>query len=247
MVIIAAFLFSPPWSISGKANLVGYAICHQMASHSYHPGGRQLPMCARCTGIYLGILLSLIVLWATRGRASSLPPGRVLAVLVIFIALMAIDGLNSYLPFLLGLPRLYQPRNIFRLVTGTLNGLALGVIIHPLFNLTLWKEADPEKAIRNLRELSFLLPPAALLVWAVQSQLGFLFYPLAILSVLGVLTILTVLNTMILLILTHREQRAASWGNAFWPMMIGLAAALLEIEAIVLVRVALSWRWGLSP
>lgn len=240
LAIIAIFLLSPPWSLLGKANLIGQAVCHQLAAHSYHPGGRQLPLCARCTGTYLGILSGFILLWTTRRRASNLPPGMVLAVLMSFIALMAIDGLNSYLPPLLGFPHLYEPRNILRLITGTLNGLALSIIVYPLFNFTLWKEADSGRVIRNLRELGFLLIPAALLIWLVHSQIAFLFYPLALLSALSVLITLTSLNTMILLIVTRREGTAVTWSEAFWPMTAGLAAALLESGAMALVRIMLS-------
>jgi len=242
IAIIVAFLLAPPRSPLEKANLIGYAICHQLASRSYHPGGRQLPMCARCTGTHLGTLLGFISLWAMgRRRASNLPPGKALAVLVSFIALTAIDGLNSYLSSFPSFPHLYEPRNIFRLTTGTLNVLALSIIVNPLFNLTLWKEANPKRAIRNLHELSCLTIPAIPLIWAVHSQMAFLFYPLVILSILGVLVMLTVLNTMILLILTHRENAAMTWGDAFWPLTIGLAAAIMEIGAMVLVRATLPW------
>jgi uncharacterized membrane protein len=35
--------------------LVGSFICHQLPERSFHVGGAQLPVCARCLGIYAGV------------------------------------------------------------------------------------------------------------------------------------------------------------------------------------------------
>lgn len=37
---------------------VGGAVCHQIASRSFHIGTAQLPVCARCTAIYAGAAVS---------------------------------------------------------------------------------------------------------------------------------------------------------------------------------------------
>lgn len=56
---------------------VGAAVCHQRPERSFHLWGRQMPVCARCTGIYLGaavvgILAVVARIAGTRGfsRAS---------------------------------------------------------------------------------------------------------------------------------------------------------------------------------
>jgi uncharacterized membrane protein len=36
---------------------VGAVVCHQLPGRSFHLWGRQMPVCARCTGIYLGAAL----------------------------------------------------------------------------------------------------------------------------------------------------------------------------------------------
>ncbi len=43
------FTIAPPGFL-GKADSVGYAICHRIDERSFHVFGRQLPLCARCTG-----------------------------------------------------------------------------------------------------------------------------------------------------------------------------------------------------
>lgn len=242
IIIVVFSVLSPPRSILGKAHIVGYAICHQIPEHSLHLGGHQLPLCARCTGTYLGALLGFTTLWALgKGRASLMPPPKVLALLAGFIVLMGLDGLNSYLTFFTDLPHLYQPRNILRLTTGSLNGLALTIIIYPILNLTLWKEPALEKVISGFRELSGLLALDALLILVVQAEIGFLFYPLAILSAVGVLLLLTVLNALIMVIATRQESRAIAGRDALPPFLPGLAATFFEIGAMAFIRGGMAW------
>jgi uncharacterized membrane protein len=226
--------------------LFGAGVCGQIPSHSFIIGGRQLPLCARCTGTYLGALLGFLGLAALRRwRASGLPPSEVLASLVGFIVLWGIDGLNSFLALFPNAPHPYEPHNLLRLITGILNGLALSIIVYPVFNFLLWKESNTERVIRNFRELGYLLIPAALLVWIIQAQASFLLYPVATLSILGVLAMLTFVNTMIVLIVTRRESKAESWRDAFLPLMLGLLAAFLEVSALGLLHFALTQRLAL--
>jgi len=100
--------------------------------------------------------------------------------------------------------------------------------------------------IRNLRELSYLLIPAVLLIWIIQTQANFLLYPLSILSILGVLAMLTLVNTMIVLIVTRRDSKAQSWRDAFLPLMLGLWAAFFELGALGLLHFALV-QWSALP
>jgi len=227
-------------------SLLGAGVCGQIPSHSFIIGGRQLPLCARCTGTYLGALLGfwgLAVL--KRQRASGLPPNEVLASLISFIVLWGIDGLNSFLTLLPNAPHLYQPHNLWRLITGTLQGLALSIIVYPVFSFLLWKETNTRRVLRNWRELDYLLIPGALLIWIVQTQAGFLLYPVATLSILGVLAMLTLVNTMIVLIVTRREGKAESWRDAYLPLLLGLLATLLELSVLGLLRFALTQRLAL--
>lgn len=47
--------------------LAGGVVCHQQASRSFHLAGVQLPVCARCTGVYGGAALGLLASLTTRG------------------------------------------------------------------------------------------------------------------------------------------------------------------------------------
>lgn len=246
LLVIAVTLLTPPDSLLSKCDAVGYAICHRIPERSFYLAGRQLPLCARCTGTYLGALTGFMTMWALgHRRASNLPPTKAIVLLVGFIASMGVDGLNSYLSFFPNAPHLYEPSNLLRLTTGTLNGLALSIIVLPVFNFTLWREANPRRSIRNFRELAVVVALAAMLVLLVQAELDFLLYPLAIVSTLGVLVMLTAVNTMIILIVTRRENMAETWLDALLPLSLGLLATLAEIAVMDLLRLALTQQLGL--
>ena len=230
MIVLAAAL--PPHALLAKADKVGFAICHQIPERSFFLNGRQLPLCARCTGTFLGAVLGLVaILLLRRGRAHRLPPPAVLALLVAFIGVWGFDGLNSYLTFFPDAPHLYEPRNWLRMSTGMLNGVALISFVYPVFRFTLWSESAAEPVIRNVGELAAILLPAAAIVLVVQAEIGFLLYPVALLSSLGVLLLLTLLNSMIAAIVLRREGLAQTWRQALVPLSAGLAMALIEIAA----------------
>ncbi len=244
--VILFFIQLPPSTLLGKADIVGYAICHRIPERSFFLNGRQLPLCARCTGTFLGVIVGLAaMLLLRRQRASRLPPIPVLGILVIFTGFWAFDGLNSYLTFFPGAPHLYEPKNWLRLTTGLLNGLTLITFVFPIFNFTLWRDTTPERVLKNLWELLAILPVAALLVWIIQAEIAVLLYPLAILSSLGVLLMLVFINSLIAAVVLGREGYAQTWYQALIPLTIGAALAILQIVAMVLLRAYLTARFGL--
>jgi len=245
-LIIVLFVQAPPHTLLGKADVVGYAICHRIPERSFVLGDRHFPLCARCTGTFLGALLGLAaMLLLRRGRAAQLPPVPVLAALVGFIGLWGFDGLNSYLTLFPNAPNLYEPRNWLRMMTGLLNGLALIIFVFPVFNFTLWREPTRERAIKNLWELLALLPLVALLLLAAQSGIDVILYPLAILSTVGVLVMLILINTMIVTVVLGREGYARTWYQALIPLTGGAALAILQITAMDMFRAYLATKLGL--
>ncbi len=47
------------FAVPGVLFPVGHFICHQRPERSFFIGGQQLPVCARCTGLYLGAALAI--------------------------------------------------------------------------------------------------------------------------------------------------------------------------------------------
>ncbi|RME75228.1 MAG: DUF2085 domain-containing protein [Chloroflexi bacterium] len=248
VVIIAGFLLFPPVTILGKSHLVGYAICHQIPSRTFHLNGQPLPLCARCTGIYLGALVGIAGLTLMgRWRAVGFPPRRVLFTLIGFIVVMGIDGLNSYMTFFPDAPHLYEPRNWLRLTTGTFDGLAMGLIVYPVINGALWHPARlrDEPVLKGFRELLPFLAAGVGVILLVLWQNPILLYPLTILSTLGVILMLGMVTTGLILVLTRLEGAARSWREAVLPVLMGLAASFLMIGGMDWLRAALTRAFNL--
>jgi uncharacterized membrane protein len=245
-LVILLFVEIPPSTLLGKADFVGYAICHRIPERSFVLGDRHFPLCARCTGTFLGAMLGLVaMLVLRRHRSSHLPPPAILGVLVLFIGFWGFDGLNSYMTFFPGAPHLYTPQNWLRLTTGMLNGLALIFFVYPIFNFTVWRDCVPEPAIKNFWELGAILVVAVLLIVAIQGGVDLLLYPLAILSSLGVVMMLTIINSMVAAVVLGREGYAWVWWQGMVPVTVGLALAILEMTGMVLLRAYLTTALGL--
>jgi len=246
LVLALALLIAPPHDLLDKADRYAYAVCHRISSHSIFVDGRQLPLCARCSGTYLGALVGLAILLALgRGRANRFPPRRFLLVLGLFMAAWAADGVNSYLTFFPGLPHLYEPSNLLRLITGTLEGLVIAVLILPMFNLSVWAPGAALPVIYRWRDLGWLLAGAAAVIAAVGSEWPPLLYSLAIASGAMVVLLVSLLCSALVLILSRQDGRMHGWRQAIWPLAVGLALGLAGLAAIGLVRDALTVALGL--
>ena len=56
--------------VSAGAYLMGGVVCHQLPDRSFHPGGVQMPVCARCFGLYLGAGLGVLAAAGFRRRGA---------------------------------------------------------------------------------------------------------------------------------------------------------------------------------
>jgi uncharacterized membrane protein len=110
---VALVLLAPwvPVPLAGVVYLFGGRICHQVAERSFFLDGAQLPVCARCLGIYLGAAVGLVLPGPQRrARAVLRDPAYVHAVMIV----LALNVLT-----------LWSGSNAVRIVAG----LALGVVL----------------------------------------------------------------------------------------------------------------------
>jgi len=82
LIFVGWTYYSPP-GLLGKADAIGYAVCHRIDARTFHLGDRQLPLCARCSGMFLGALIGLVYQTATRPRRAGMPHWSVMIVLFI--------------------------------------------------------------------------------------------------------------------------------------------------------------------
>lgn len=243
--LLGLWLAATPAGLLGKADAVAYAVCHRIELRSFALGERALPLCARCSGMYLGTLLAAAYFMARRrGRATEFPSLPLLGALAALAAAFAVDGANSYLSFFTGQGLLYPPSNTGRLITGTGLGLGLGTLVYAGFNQVAWRTGRALPALRSGGDLAALLALAGLMILALHSGNPLILYPLALLSSLTVLGLLTIVYTTLTLVVLRRDNQADRWGQLAAPLTAGLTLALLQVAALDLGRYLLTGTWG---
>jgi uncharacterized membrane protein len=234
LATLCAFLILPG-SIASKTHLALHGICAQRPSHSLHLGGAALPLDARMTGIYIGTVIAALWLMAVGGaRRTATPPRGVLALLALFVVLLAADGFNA-LAVDLGLPHLYPPANWLRLVTGILGGTAMGVALAHLLAATLWARPDRRRAV--VERPALLIPPIliALAVGGLAlSGLPILFAPFAVGLFVAALGVFAAIAAIALALVTNRGWAYGSF-RAMAPLVCGGLIVAIGLLA------ALSW------
>jgi uncharacterized membrane protein len=244
-IVLGVWMVATPAGLLGKADAIGYAVCHRIEVRSFHMGDRPLPLCARCTGLYLGAAATLAYFHlAGRRGAGGYPARGILFLLGLFGLAFAIDGLNSYASLFPWGPILYEPRNEFRLATGLLAGITLGSLVFPACQQAVWADWRRAKALRGGRDLLALLAIAVGLFASVETENPLLLYPLALASALGVVLVLTLVYGVLALSAFRRENEARAWGNLAGVGAAGFGLALLQIGALDLVRFALTGTWS---
>jgi uncharacterized membrane protein len=244
-VILGVWLLDTPPGLLGKADAVGYAICHRIDTRSFHTHDRQLPLCARCTGIYLGVLTGLAFSTARgRARSSGLPPVKLLLGMALGGAAFAFDGLNSYLSLFAFYHPLYQPHNTLRLITGMSFGLAMIAVVLPVFNSIAWADPDPAPALRGLKELGVFYGIGAGACAAVLINQPVLRAVLGVISAAGVVFMFGVIGTVTFLIGTRHENAITRWRDLLLPVLAGIIFTFIVIGAIDAVRYWFTGTWG---
>jgi uncharacterized membrane protein len=84
--------------------------CHQLPERSFFYKGKQFPVCARCTGVFVGEVTSIMLLLI------DITPGIIVSFCLLFI--MGLDWLIQKVD-------LIESTNIRRLITGILGGYGL--------------------------------------------------------------------------------------------------------------------------
>jgi uncharacterized membrane protein len=254
LTVLAGFLFISPPGLLGKADAIGYAVCHRIDERSFHIFGRQLPLCARCTGEFNAAAITLIFLGFVSRKRSSLPLKSILVVLALFFVAFGVDGSNSYLyllkqvypGFLPQVPNIYIPNNTLRLLTGSGMGVTMASILYPVVNQTIWQEADDRPAL-TWKVFGGLLGIVLLFDLGILSEQPVVLYPIAFLSVLGVVALLAMVFSIAWIIIMRQENTFERLKQLWMPVLAGLTLTFLMISVIDLLRLQLTGTWGGFP
>jgi uncharacterized membrane protein len=254
LVVFGWLMVAPP-GLLGKADAVGYAVCHRIDARSFHIGNRQLPLCARCSGMYLGALLGIVYYSITVPRNSGGASSKWLyAALGFFVLIFGIDGINSYLtlmketsPIFASIPTLYYPNNTLRLLTGTGMGLVIATAIVPAFNQTVWQDWNDRPVLNGWRAFGILVLLAGILDVLVLTEWSIILFPAALLSAGTVILLLSMVYGLFAIMVAKKDNQYLTLKAAWLPLMAGFTVAILQIVTIDILRYALTGTWGAFP
>ena len=243
VALTAVWLYLTPNGLLGKADAIGYAVCHRIDTRSFHIHGTQMPLCARCSGTFLGAILGLAYQTAL-GRKGRMPRAIVLVLFGLMALAWVLDGSNSFLMMLPGGRAIYETQNWTRLVTGTGMGLAISAVLRPAFIQTVYQTWDEESAFDNWKQILGLLLAAAVMDILILLEIPWILYPLALIGSLGVVVLLTMIYSMVLVMITNHENQFAHLRDYWVPLVGGYIVALLQIGVIDLLRYLWTGTWG---
>ena len=254
ILVLAAWFYIAPEGALGKLDAVGYAVCHRIDERSFHIGGRQLPLCARCTGEFNAAAAALIFQIIVSRKRSKLPGRGISAILILFFLAFGIDGSNSYLYLLKqtspgaldSIPNLYIPNNVLRLFTGSGMGIALASVLYPVINQTLWREQDERRAL-DWKTFGLLTAIVLIMDLLILTDSPIILYPIAYLSVFGVLALLAIVFSMVWVMLMRQDNTFDHPRQLWLAASAGLTLGLILVLGIDLFRFRLTGTWGGFP
>ncbi|EMR73959.1 putative membrane protein [Thermoplasmatales archaeon SCGC AB-539-N05] len=97
---------------------LGDIMCHQKAERSFFINGNQMPFCSRCTGIFLGLSIGLMIVIFKKLRLD----GKFIILLIAAFVPIGIDGIGQLFGF-------WKSNNLIRVITGLSAGIVCGIAI----------------------------------------------------------------------------------------------------------------------
>ena len=95
-------------------------ICHQDVSRSFTIAGCVLPLCQRCTGLYLGLGIGLLIQLLSGSHKKGLPPRGILYTAIACLLIMPVFGFH-----------LLDPGPAWRFWSGLIYGNAIAYLLLP--------------------------------------------------------------------------------------------------------------------
>lgn len=203
---------------------LGFGLCHQLPERSFAAGGLQLPVCARDTGIYVGFVISLMVMAVLhrRERPRGFPSTTGWVFVCVLVAMMAWDGISSYAGF-------RSTTNDLRLFTGLAAGFAASVVVLPMVNDGIWKAPGAGRVLEPASRLAFWIfafPVSFVVIRQVGPLLGTWY---AIFVACCILVTLSAINLVLIATLSPFERKAVRYRDVVPAAAVSLLLAFAEV------------------
>ncbi len=207
------------------ADKIGFAVCHQMPSRTIIIGGIYLPLAGRTTGIYIGFLISALMLFFLfRKRENGLAPLYIIIMFCIFIFSTILDWTISHLG-------LYESSNNIRFITGFLAGASIMAIVFPVFNNQYYLKSNNERIFKNYKKLIVYLFILITFIIITLLRFGFLsmfYYYLSAISVLFTFYFINFVMIILIPVFANKAHRLIS-RSLILPSIISLLLTFFEL------------------
>jgi uncharacterized membrane protein len=242
-VVTVLWLDFTPAGLTGKLSALAYSVCHQNPNHTLTIGGKLLPLCARCTGTFMGSLVGMAFL-RKYGSGAAYPAKKLWPVLAGLILFFAIDGANSAAFSFFSGKSLYTPSNVLRLISGLGMGLVIASLLVSIWRQTMRLHPDAKPGLDSWGNLFLLLFVEASTSAIILFGSALTFYPIAILSTLTVPILLTMVYTLLWILMLKKENTLRNWKARITYILLGCLTAFVQIGALDLIRFAVTKTWA---
>lgn len=129
LVWLALILAAPagPSTLAALTYAIGAIVCHQLPERSFHLSGYQLPVCARCLGIYAGFAVTATIALAGRLRFAS--PGRVVGTARTARGVFIVSAIPTAVTLVLEWSGIWPGSNIVRSFAGVSLGIGVALVV----------------------------------------------------------------------------------------------------------------------
>jgi uncharacterized membrane protein len=178
-------------TIEDLYSLIGSGVCHQLPERSYELSGHHLPLCIRCSGIYLGYLTGRLS-YLTTPKVSAFPAIWWWLAVLAGIVLSIVEFMNEF-----------AFQNIlwdgYRLIGGFLIGIGFACLIIPVFRRKKagWPEVVADTVRTNLSRLIIIISVFIILLMFIYIMSYLPWWLVATLEIIGLILVVFDLSGLV--------------------------------------------------
>lgn len=212
--------------------VLGSAVCHQLPERSFFIVGHQLPICMRCSGTYLGAIITFLFYLVTgRLKRGAFPKMPIFLTILAFPLTMGLDVVTVNLG-------LRPPNGDIKMLTGICAGFFIASFLVPAFHTGFSGKYQDKEFFTNFWFV--LIAPVAFVAayFLVHIQWLPMFYLTAILQNLSILLIFMTLNLFIFLTIFEKKYMYPVPIKSIIksPLPIAFFLTIIELGSIFVLR-----------
>lgn len=152
LALLVASPAGPTW-LAALTYSVGSFVCHQLPERSFHLAGFQIPVCARCLGIYAGFAVAAWTFVAASLSPTSVAHRNMTTRVARWV--FVVSALPTAITLVLEWSGIWRGSNIVRAIAGSALGIGIAFVVMSVVATLHYSGCEP----RRRTEPSQLPPP----------------------------------------------------------------------------------------